>query len=108
MTPNILNLSDDDMHWQALGLCAQTDPELFHPEQGGSPAKAKAVCAKCDVREQCLQWALDHDERNGVWGGLSGRERRKLKNRGPGRPAGVPEWVPRTPTAPAAEHTTAA
>jgi len=65
--------------WWFAGLCAQTDPELFFPEKGGSVREAKAVCAGCPVRAQCLEHALAHDERFGVWGGLSERERRRLK-----------------------------
>lgn len=61
------------------GLCAQTDPEAFFPEKGGSTKAAKTICGKCDVREQCLQYALDMDERFGIWGGLSERERRAIK-----------------------------
>ena len=40
---------------------------------------AKRVCAQCEVREQCLNWAIEHDERFGIWGGMSERERRKYK-----------------------------
>jgi len=65
--------------WWFAGLCAQTDPEVFFPEKGGSVREAKAVCAGCPVRAQCLEHALAHDERFGVWGGLSERERRRLK-----------------------------
>jgi len=65
--------------WWFAGLCAQTDPELFFPEKGGSVREAKAVCAGCPVRAQCLEHALAHGERYGVWGGLSERERRRLK-----------------------------
>jgi len=60
-------------------LCAQTDPEVFFPEKGGSVREAKAVCTGCPVRVQCLEYALAHDERFGVWGGTSERERRRLK-----------------------------
>jgi WhiB family transcriptional regulator, redox-sensing transcriptional regulator len=67
--------------WQERGLCAQTDPEAFFPEKGGSTREAKKVCLTCDVRQQCLEYALAHDERFGIWGGLSERERRKLKKR---------------------------
>lgn len=65
--------------WQAEALCAQTDPEAFFPEKGGSTRDAKRVCQTCPVRTQCLEYALAHDERFGIWGGLSERERRKLK-----------------------------
>lgn len=60
-------------------LCAQVDNELFYPEKGGSTRLAKAVCARCEVRLQCLLWALDHDDRYGIWGGYSERERRRIK-----------------------------
>jgi WhiB family redox-sensing transcriptional regulator len=70
---------DAEPNWQERGLCAQTDPEAFYPEMGGSPKNAKKVCLGCDVRGECLQYALANDERFGVWGGLSERERHKLK-----------------------------
>ena len=67
--------------WQDRALCAQTDPEAFFPEKGGSTREAKKVCTGCDVRAECLEYALANDERFGIWGGLSERERRKLKKR---------------------------
>jgi WhiB family redox-sensing transcriptional regulator len=71
--------SNDDDRWQERALCAQTDPEAFFPEKGGSTREAKKICEVCPVREQCLTYALEHDERFGIWGGLSERERRRLK-----------------------------
>ena len=73
--------SDDDnaLAWQADSLCAQTDPEAFFPEKGGSTRDAKKICTSCEVRTQCLEYALQNDERFGIWGGLSERERRKLR-----------------------------
>lgn len=65
--------------WQQRALCAQTDPEAFFPEKGGSTREAKAVCQACEVREECLEYALANDERFGIWGGLSERERRRLR-----------------------------
>jgi WhiB family redox-sensing transcriptional regulator len=70
-----------ELSWQERALCAQTDPEAFFPEKGGSTREAKRVCLSCDVRSQCLEYALAHDERFGIWGGLSERERRRLKRR---------------------------
>jgi WhiB family redox-sensing transcriptional regulator len=67
--------------WQEEALCAQTEPEAFFPEKGGSTREAKRVCGRCDVRGECLEYALAHDERFGIWGGLSERERRRLKRR---------------------------
>ena len=68
-----------ELGWQERALCAQTDPEAFFPEKGGSTREAKKVCLGCDVRGDCLEYALAHDERFGIWGGLSERERRRLK-----------------------------
>ena len=68
------------------GLCAQTDPELFFPEKGGSTRDAKRICARCDVQAECLEYALAMGERFGIWGGLSERERRGLA---PTAPAGA-------------------
>ncbi|PQM49961.1 MULTISPECIES: WhiB family transcriptional regulator [Mycolicibacter] len=65
--------------WQDRALCSQTDPEAFFPEKGGSTREAKKICQRCSVRSECLEYALAHDERFGIWGGLSERERRRLK-----------------------------
>jgi len=61
------------------GVCGQVDPELFFPESGASTVLPKRVCAVCPVRVQCLDWALTNDVRHGVWGGLSDRERARLR-----------------------------
>ena len=58
------------LSWQERALCAQTDPEAFFPEKGGSTREAKKVCLSCDVRSECLEYALANDERFGIWGGL--------------------------------------
>jgi WhiB family redox-sensing transcriptional regulator len=86
--PILLNLLGGDysgdnnpLSWQRDALCSQTDPEAFFPEKGGSTRDAKRICSGCDVRQQCLDYALKNDERFGIWGGLSERERRKLKKR---------------------------
>ena len=71
----------DEQDWQENALCAQTDPEAFFPEKGGSTREAKKICNSCEVRSECLEYALGHDERFGIWGGLSERERRRLKRR---------------------------
>ena len=76
-----LIISPEELTWQERALCAQTDPEAFFPEKGGSTRDAKRICAGCDVKQQCLEYALANDERFGIWGGLSERERRKLKKR---------------------------
>src|SRR5579863_42053 len=68
----------DESNWQERSLCSQTDPEAFFPEKGGSTREAKKICVGCEVRSECLEYALAHDERFGIWGGLSERERRRL------------------------------
>lgn len=70
-----------ELEWQERALCAQTDPEAFFPEKGGSTREAKRVCLSCEVRVECLEYALHNDERFGIWGGLSERERRRVKKR---------------------------
>lgn len=72
-------LTPEDDLWQERALCSQTDPEAFFPEKGGSTREAKRICLGCDVRDACLDYALANDERFGIWGGLSERERRRLK-----------------------------
>lgn len=75
-----LGLTDfEDTAWQWDALCAQTDPDSFFPEKGGSTREAKRICEDCPVRAECLEYALERDERFGIWGGLSDRERRALK-----------------------------
>ena len=76
-----MDQDEGELSWQERALCAQTDPEAFFPEKGGSTREAKKVCVGCDVRSECLEYALANDERFGIWGGLSERERRKLKKR---------------------------
>jgi WhiB family redox-sensing transcriptional regulator len=73
------SLLGDETAWNERALCAQTDPEAFFPEKGGSTREAKKICTGCEVRSECLSYALANDERFGIWGGLSERERRRLK-----------------------------
>jgi WhiB family transcriptional regulator, redox-sensing transcriptional regulator len=72
--------------WRHRSACLDEDPELFFPIGNTGPAilqieEAKQVCRRCDVREQCLAWALEAGQDHGVWGGLSEDERRALKRR---------------------------
>lgn len=72
------------MSWRSRGACLDEDPELFFPIGHSGPAvlqveEAKRVCAGCEVREQCLEWALDAGQEHGVWGGLSEVERKALR-----------------------------
>lgn len=65
--------------WQTKAGCTEVDPEIFFPERGGSSKAARAVCAACEVRRQCLEYALNNKEQFGIWGGTSERERRRLR-----------------------------
>ena len=76
-----IGLEADAQSWQEQALCAETDPEAFFPEKGGSTREAKKICTGCEVKAQCLEYALSNDERFGIWGGLSERERRRLRRR---------------------------
>lgn len=62
-----------------LGSCRGSDPDVFFPDRGESLEPAKAICAECIVRDECLEYALDNRERFGIWGGTSERERRRLR-----------------------------
>jgi WhiB family transcriptional regulator, redox-sensing transcriptional regulator len=81
LTGGLLGRADDEQGWQEAALCAETDPEAFFPEKGGSTREAKKICTGCEVRAECLEFALANDERFGIWGGLSERERRRLRRR---------------------------
>lgn len=70
---------EGDRRWQERANCLGVDPDLFFPERGASTREAKAVCGSCEVRVECLEYALDHAEKFGIWGGLSERERRRLR-----------------------------
>lgn len=69
----------EETAWQALARCAEVDPDLFFPEKGASARPAKRICQRCEVRTECLEYAIETDQRYGVFGGLSERERRKLR-----------------------------
>lgn len=65
----------DDTAWMDEALCAQIGGDVFHPENGEGFEEARAACALCPVRQQCLDYATEHDIRYGVWGGAPHRER---------------------------------
>jgi WhiB family redox-sensing transcriptional regulator len=74
-----------DLAWQQEALCAQIGTDFFFPEPGSSVREAKRICRLCPMRAACLEYALENDERFGVWGGLSEKERLELR-RGRSRP----------------------
>jgi WhiB family transcriptional regulator, redox-sensing transcriptional regulator len=71
--------------WMAMALCAETDPEAFFPEKGRDSSEltalAKRVCALCDVREDCLEYAIEQRIEHGTWGGLTAHQR-KMRRKG--------------------------
>lgn len=69
------------MSWRQRAACRDVDPELFFPPLGDryAAADAREVCARCPVRDACLEWAMDAGVEYGVWGGLTGHERKALR-----------------------------
>jgi WhiB family transcriptional regulator, redox-sensing transcriptional regulator len=69
-----------EMSWADRALCAETGlGDAFYPEKGGEVFTAKRICSMCDVRAQCLEWAIEHQEPFGIWGGLSAESRADLR-----------------------------
>jgi WhiB family redox-sensing transcriptional regulator len=71
----------DVMAWADGGNCAGVDPEIFFPHRGDSADLARAVCRGCPVASECLSYAIDTDQRFGIWGGLTPAQRRRLVRR---------------------------
>jgi WhiB family transcriptional regulator, redox-sensing transcriptional regulator len=69
----------EHLTWQRFANCLGVDPDLFFPERGASTREAKEVCRGCVVREDCLEFAITNGEKFGIWGGLSERERRRIR-----------------------------
>ena len=67
--------------WRHQAACHGTDLNLFYPERGHSAGQARQVCARCPVRQPCLEYALSNRITSGIWGGLTERERRPLQSR---------------------------
>ena len=72
-------IAEGDRSWQDYANCLGVDPDLFFPERGASTKEAKEVCRGCVVRAQCLEYALENSEKFGIWGGMSERERRRIR-----------------------------
>ena len=72
-------LAIGELSWQDYANCRGADADLFFPERGASTRKAKAICAACDVRQECLDYAIASGEKFGIWGGMSERERRRVR-----------------------------
>lgn len=65
--------------WQERGDCRGVNPDLFFPERGAPSGPGKDVCDKCPVQQECLSYALFNGEKFGIWGGLSERERQRIR-----------------------------
>ena len=70
---------EQERTWQQYANCLGVDPDLFFPERGASTRTAKSICRECQVRPECLEFAIVSSEKFGIWGGLSERERRKIR-----------------------------
>ncbi|HZQ27414.1 MAG TPA: WhiB family transcriptional regulator [Acidimicrobiales bacterium] len=66
------------MSWRHRAACRGVDPDVFYPVSDEEAEAAKAVCNACPVRQPCLEYALANRERDGVWGGATERERRRM------------------------------
>ena len=72
-------LEGHDLAWQDLANCRGANPDFFFPERGASTRTAKGICRECTVQADCLEFAIVSSEKFGIWGGLSERERRKIR-----------------------------
>lgn len=72
-------LAVDELSWQDYANCRGADADLFFPERGASTRRAKSICRACEVRVECLEYAIANSEKFGIWGGLSERERRRIR-----------------------------
>lgn len=64
--------------WRERAACRGVDPDIFYPVSEEDAEEAKAICRSCSVREACLEYALSRRERDGVWGGATERDRRRI------------------------------
>ncbi len=72
-------LAVDQLLWQDYANCRGADADLFFPERGASTRRAKSICGACEVRTDCLEYAIVNGEKFGIWGGMSERERRRVR-----------------------------
>ena len=76
---DLFEFLSEDRSWQSKANCMGVDPDLFFPERGASTKEAKEVCRGCVVKDECLEFALRNGEKFGIWGGMSERERRRVR-----------------------------
>jgi WhiB family transcriptional regulator, redox-sensing transcriptional regulator len=73
-------------NWRSAGACLAADPDLFFPISATGPAeqqisRAKVICAGCEVRKECLEFAMSHDQVYGIWGGTTPEDRQRARRR---------------------------
>jgi WhiB family redox-sensing transcriptional regulator len=77
-----MNVKDTTkLAWRQKAACRGVDPDIFYPVSDDDAEEAKAICMQCPVQQACLEWALSSREREGVWGGATERERRRIIRR---------------------------
>lgn len=67
--------------WRLQALCLEVDPAIFFPDKSKPTNEAKAVCELCDVQAECLTWALETNQRHGIFGGMGPAERQRLQGK---------------------------
>lgn len=67
-----------DDQWRDQAACLGLDPQIFYPATDEEADVARAVCDGCEVRTDCLEYALSRREKDGVWGGATERDRRRI------------------------------
>jgi WhiB family redox-sensing transcriptional regulator len=67
-----------NLSWRQNAACRGVDPDIFYPASEEEADVAKSICAQCSVRQMCLEYALANRERDGVWGGATEKERRRI------------------------------
>lgn len=73
--------ADRRERWMDLSACSQLPPDMWFPTLGDTPTaqRAKEVCASCPVRQQCLEYAIEHGFDDGIWGGLTPKQRKGVE-----------------------------
>lgn len=96
MSVDLIGFWLDVPRFKESARCAETDPDAFFPERGVRIGKIRDVCNRCEALDECLTYALDREldgDTDGVWGGTSPEQRRRMRP----RPAGAPENRARKP-----------
>ncbi|MBV9384132.1 MAG: WhiB family transcriptional regulator [Streptosporangiaceae bacterium] len=81
-----MTATDYASDWREAGACLSADPDLFYPISTtglalAQIAKARTICSRCEVRRQCLEFAMETGDMHGIWGGTTPEERRRARRR---------------------------